>query len=848
MPAHWIFLWLALCVTTVVSRSASSHPPQAKVQPHALEQTHARTDQYGDPLPEGAIARLGTVRWRTGGVIHSLAFSPNGRFLASGSDDGTIRLWDLETGKPRSHVSATPLAPAFAFSPDGRLLAWTDLPGVIRLWDTDRGAEVTQFQSNHGLVAGVAFSPDNRILASTGIDSTVRVWDWTGGQELCHFQGRPCFLTNPVGFSADGKLLAASGLDNTIRVWDLATHKEVQRFENVDGELSLLGFAPDDKTIVSATGGRMSDLRGPEVNVWDVRTGKAVRSMRYLDYSSAAFSPDRQIVVLGTSLGKVFLWNIARGDDVAKLSGDERHIEAVAISPTGKLVATGDDYRTIRLWEIGTLKKPRPVFGPEGECLLAGFTEQGNRIITACRDGVVRFWEPDTGKQTGQRNWNLRGVRAIAMSPDQRLLAWGVENGLFGEIAFAQIGNDTDVHALHGRNRFGLGAEHLAFSPDGKLLAAGQRLGGSVEVWNTVTRKHLYSLDAEAADNIRKWTEGLTFSPDSKCLASVGADLPNVVRSSRFRLWDMANGKEIRSINLRPSAIQSIAFSPDGEFVAYGGYQGSISLLKAASNWSASVLSTGQSPVSALVFSPDGRSLACGRHDGTVCLWEMATRDLRGRWTGHTGAVSRITFSPEGTRLLSGSHDTTAIVWDLTGLMVGGHLPAGRLSEIEIQALWQDLCDPNAAHAAKAVWKLVTAPADSIPFLRKTLQPVTPIDPNTIDRLIAELGDDRFAVRKQAMAELEKASDLAAPVLRRTLENKPEPEVRQRAERLLKRLAPAGSPERLRLLRAVEILEQVGTPAAVEVLKKLVKGVPQARLTQEAKASLERLAKRVAPR
>jgi len=200
-----------------------------------------------------------------------------------------------------------------------------------------------------------------------------------------------------------------------------------------------------------------------------------------------------------------------------------------------------------------------------------------------------------------------------------------------------------------------------------------------------------------------------------------------------------------------------------------------------------------------------------------------------------------LAFSPDGKSLVSGSADTTALVWDLTGLAENGEFRTGRLSPSELQVLWEELAASPSSRATKALWKLVASPDDCVPFLRRKLRIVAPVDSRTIDERIGDLADDRFPVRKRSMDELEKIGEAAEPALRRALENRPGPEMRQRVEQLLGYLKPAATPERLRLVRAVEVLERIATPAAVELISDLSKGVPEALLTQEAKAAMARL-------
>jgi hypothetical protein len=229
--------------------------------------------------------------------------------------------------------------------------------------------------------------------------------------------------------------------------------------------------------------------------------------------------------------------------------------------------------------------------------------------------------------------------------------------------------------------------------------------------------------------------------------------------------------------------------------------------------------------------------------------WEIATGRERRRLAGHQGRVSSLTFAADGKTLVSGGEDTTALVWDLTGRLDGKGLPGGKLSARELDACWTDLAAADAALGYRAVQTLAAAPARAVPYLGKLLSPAPAVDKRRLERLIADLSSDQFAAREKATKELEAAGKQAEPLLQQVLERKPPLEMRRRVERLLQKLAREEwdpSPDRLRGLRALEALERIGTPEARQLLQHLARGVPEARLTREAKASLERLSRRAA--
>jgi hypothetical protein len=246
-----------------------------------------------------------------------------------------------------------------------------------------------------------------------------------------------------------------------------------------------------------------------------------------------------------------------------------------------------------------------------------------------------------------------------------------------------------------------------------------------------------------------------------------------------------------------------------------------------------------------LAFSPDGRTLAWAAERGpAVHLVELASGRERHRFRGHGGPVKTLTFSADGNALVSGSEDTTALVWDLAGKC---GTPREAVKPDDGESYWGDLAADDPARAYRAMRRLGASPAEAVAVVRRRLQPTHAVDEKRVAGLLADLDSNEFAVRESAQKELEKFGEVAAPACRKTLRGDPSAEVRRRLDALLEkeaREAREPSPDRLRALRAVEILERIGTPEAQQALRLLAAGAPGARLTREAKASLERLARR----
>jgi hypothetical protein len=322
----------------------------------------------------------------------------------------------------------------------------------------------------------------------------------------------------------------------------------------------------------------------------------------------------------------------------------------------------------------------------------------------------------------------------------------------------------------------------------------------------------------------------------------------------------VASGKEIRRLNVGPHG-NLLCFAPDSQTLATTDGADTIRLWDIASgqplrrlerHGDGKTKGQGDGPIRSLSYAPDGRTLAAswGR---TIGLWELASgKEIRRlapppipQGMDQIRRVESIAFAPDGLTLAAGYDNGLVLLWDVTDQRPDGRFRAGRLAAGQQEALWRDLAG-DAGTAYAAVWALVAAPQQAVPLLRGRLQPAVAVDQEKLARLIARLDSEQFAERQQAMAELEQLGDLAAPALSKLFDHEPSLELRRRAEQLLHKLrvAPVTDRELLRGLRAVAVLEHIGSPEACAVLKHLAGGAPGVRLTREAEASLARLARR----
>jgi hypothetical protein len=377
----------------------------------------------------------------------------------------------------------------------------------------------------------------------------------------------------------------------------------------------------------------------------------------------------------------------------------------------------------------------------------------------------------------------------------------------------------------------------VAISPDAKLVAVA-RLGTAVE------RNAVELWDAASGERLHRWdlgivgTETVAFSPDGKLLAA-GAGLD-------IHLWATATRHEIRSWTkdgFAVNSVQRLAFSPDGRLLVTGEGAGQVHLWDYTDGRLIAGFRAAEGPISAIAISPNSATLACRGRGNIISLWDIANRKEISRLVGHESTfLSALAFSPDGKMLASGSDDTTVLIWDVSRRMASPPAPT-QLSTAELEKHWTNLASTDDSYVSSSLCELVPAGRQSVAFLKEHLRPSSPAtaeQEKAIAHAIADLDSETFETREKAMSELEKFADMALPALRRAQKEPTSPEGGRRVKRLLSRIDGAARQD----LRAVEVLERIATPEARGILEALAQGAPEARLTREAKAALIRLERR----
>ena len=623
-------------------------------------------------------------------LVTSVAFSPDGTLLASGSGDRTVKLWEVGSGQEKAILERhEKTVLSVAFSPDGTTLASAGGDGTVRLWDIESGQEKAALKG-HEWVFSVAFSPDGTTLASGG-DGPVHLWDVETNTNIATLEGHEKLVTG-VAFSPDGTMLTSGSWD-TVKLWDVETNVNIATLEgHTDGVLSV-AFSPDGTTLALGSADNT-------VKLWDVESSqeKATLKGHTARVNSVAFSPDGTTLASGSTDNTVKLWDVESSQEKATLKGHTARVNSVAFSPDGTTLASGTEDGTVKLWDVSEwsdhlrLQTLVKVSGDDQEGmsgdalpnpLIVEVRDQDNnplpdvQVIFTVTAGYGTLSEQSTIEYAttdanGQAEAILTlgpfaGTNTVEVSLGLRTLATfnavGVgmptPRSMEGDYRTWRLPDDAIIRL--GKGAIGRGDRAVAFSPDSTRLAVVSAIG--IWLYDVATGTEVALLGGHTGG-----VTSVAFSSDGTLLASGSQD-------ETVKLWAVATHTNIATLRGHTDGVWSVAFSPDGKMLASGAgdpgvrfpADNTVKLWDMETNANIATLEGHEGRVASVAFSPDGQILASGSDDETIKLWDVETNTNIATLEGHTDRVASVAFSPDGKMLASagGTFDETVKLWDV---------------------------------------------------------------------------------------------------------------------------------------------------------------------------------------
>jgi WD40 repeat protein len=547
---------------------------------------------------------------------------------------------------------------SIAFSPDGKLLATGDVNHEIHVWQVVDGKQLLSCKVEEGWVWSVAFSPNGRLLASSA-NRSVHLWDVQTGQCLKTFQGYSDRVFS-LAFSPDGRLLASGSEDHLVRIWDVKTSQLLTILSGHTDEVRSVAFAPQTyPNRLSSSGLRNSCVQNSKlllasgsydrtVRLWDINTGECLKILEEHTHRvwSVAFSPDGRVLASSSSDRTVKLWDISTGQCLKSLLGHSQQIRTVAFSPDGQTLASGSDDQSLRLWNWRTGKALRVLKGHNSWISSVAFSPDQGLLASGSEDQSVRLWETRTNLCLKTLQGHSNGVWSVAFSPQGMTLASGSQDGM---IRFWDIKTGQYLANIQGHSSW---IWSVAFSPQGTILASGSE-DRSIKIWDTCTGQLLVTLKGHA-DTVFS----LMFSPDGQTLFSGSLD-------GTIKLWDIGLGKCRQTLQGHQGGVWSMSLSLDGQVLVSGSQDQTLKLWDVRTGLCITTLSGHSSWIRACAISPARQLLVSGSADGVIKLWQVDTGECQETLQAHTGPVLSVAFNPDGKSFASSGTDALVKLWDI---------------------------------------------------------------------------------------------------------------------------------------------------------------------------------------
>ena len=573
------------------------------------------------------VFNVGHAAW-----VNSVCYSPDRKYVVSGSEDKTINIWEIETGRCiRTLEGHTDTVYAVCYSPDGKYIASGSGDG-IKLWEVATGECIKTLSGNGGAYS-LCYSPDGRYVASGSWNKTIKLWDVASGECIKAFAGHTDRI-NSVCYSPNGKYIVSGSKDKTIKLWEVATGECIKTLAGHTDRINSVCYSPDGKYIVSGS-------EDKTIKLWEAATGECIKTLS--EHTSpvyaVAYSLDGKTVASGSFDHTIKLWEVASGSCVKTLKA-KTVVTSLSYSPDGAYLASSFWDNGIKLWDLATGECVKTFGGHTNSVYSVCYSPNGKYLATGSADGV-KLWNVATGEYVKE----LIGQDDVVYSSDGKYIASSSSSHV---VNLSEVATGECIKRFEGHTDT---IYSVAYSPDGKYIASGSE-DKTIKLWEVATGECIKTLIGHSDD-----VKSLCYSPNSAYLASGSED-------ETIKIWEISKGSCIKTLTEHTGYVESVSYSPNGKYIVSGSLDDTIKIWEVASGNCVKTLEGHTGPVEYVSYSRDGTYLASGSWDRTIKLWKVATGECIKTLAGHTGWVNSVCYSPDGAYLASGSEDNTIKFWN----------------------------------------------------------------------------------------------------------------------------------------------------------------------------------------
>lgn len=570
--------------------------------------------------------------------VESVAYAPDGRRFLSGSDDHTVKEWDIATGSCiRTYAGHTDWVNSVVYAPDGRRFLSGSRDHTVREWDIATGQRIRSYEGHSRCVTSVAYAPDGKSFISGSVDRTVREWDIATGECIRIYEGHSGSVFC-VAYAPDGMTFLSGSVDDTVRQWDVATGQCIRTYEGHNDWINAVAFAPDGMTFLSGAADNT-------VREWDITTGQCICTFGgHSDYiNSVAYSPDGR-TFLSESYKNVMECDRATGRCIRVYKGHSFFVNSVAYAPDGKTILSGAADNSVKEWDRATGRCIRTYGMMKGSINCAACSPDGSSLIAGDVDHTLREWDIATGRCICTYEGHLGPVCSVAYAPygmtvlsasmDHAVLEWDTATG--------------QCIRTYERHR---GPVNCAvYAPDGQTVLSGST-DHTVMEWSRDFGQCIRTYRGHADE-----VNTVAYAPDGRTVLSGAGDYT-------IMEWDRVTGQCSRICEGHRGSVKSVAYAPDGRTFLSGAADSVIMEWDRATGECIRIYEGHGSPVNTVAYSPDGTTVLSGHRDKTVKEWDRATGKCIRVYEGHRGSVESVAFAPDGKTVFSGSEDATVRIW-----------------------------------------------------------------------------------------------------------------------------------------------------------------------------------------